>query len=72
MSIVINFVGYRSLTTILQYKTTVFMKKNIKTPYVPPLVDSIMCDLAHTVLVGSVVVNAAVIIDAEEEEWVVS
>ena len=48
------------------------MKKSIKTPYAPPLVDSVSCDLAHSVLTGSVLVPNALIEDAVEEEWTVS
>ena len=48
------------------------MKKSIKTTYVPPLVDSVSCDLAHSVLTGSVLVPNALIEDAVEEEWTVS
>lgn len=48
------------------------MKKNVKTTYAPPSVAVVSCDLAHTVLTGSVLVPNALIEDAVEEEWIVS
>ncbi len=49
------------------------MKKSIKTTYAPPMVHTIDCELAHTVLTGSVIRGGVTIKPTEvEEEWEVS